>query len=172
MKTGILAFLKRATNLVQKALEIWCFSCCAAILCIVLLQIFARSLFQFPIPWALGTSQLLFINISYLGAVIVYGMRSHISINLFAEKLPKKVRIFLEAFITVLIQLTFIFWTYTLYCLIMNSRGVYPSPSVPIQVYYLPAFVTAILCLFYSTIDVIELFSQWARRKAQTLIPV
>ena len=131
----------------------------------VLLQIFARDFLKYPLPWTLGTCQLLFIYISFLGAVLVHGSNSHISIDLLVNKMPEGVKKHLRSLVTLAIEFVLTFWIYTLYQLLIRARGVYPNPAISIQFYYLPILIAAIFCWIYTAIDLFKLLKQMTKKK-------
>ncbi len=141
---------------IQKTLEAWCFLCCTAILAIIIYQVSARYMFHQPLLWAQGTCQLLLMHMVFLGTAMAFANRSHIAIDLIITRLPPGARRVMELIITLFVNLLLAFYTYCVYLLIINSHGVYPSPTVPKWVFYLPVFAGAILAWVIVTINFIE----------------
>lgn len=63
-----------------------------ALLCVVVLQIIARSVLTISIPWTEELSRFLFIWLTYIGAAIAARKGSNIVIDMLIQKIPNKFR--------------------------------------------------------------------------------
>lgn len=59
-----------------------------ALLCVVVLQIIARSVLTISIPWTEELSRFLFIWLTYIGAAIAARKGSNIVIDMLIQKIP------------------------------------------------------------------------------------
>lgn len=141
---------------VQRSLEAWCFACCTAILIIILYQVSARYFAHQPLVWAQGTCQLLLMHMVFLGAAMAFANRSHIAIDLFVSCLPEGGRRMMELVVMLFVDLLLAFYSYCVFNVLSTASGVYPNPSVPKWVFYLPVFIGAVLAWLIVTINFFE----------------
>lgn len=104
-------FLKNLIFLIDKIEKILCVYMLATIVIIMALEVIMRYIFNSPLTWALETSILLLIYLTYFAADIVYRGKGHISIvffiSLFSLKVKKIVNIVVYAFISVFLIVIF-----------------------------------------------------------------
>ena len=74
----------------------------AGFLALVVLQVFARYVLQYPLPWTEELGVYLFVWASFMAASVVVGMNDHFSISFFAEWLSPQWRRLLDILVTLL----------------------------------------------------------------------
>lgn len=168
MLEKILLRLAPLKGIIQRALEIWCFTCCTLILSIVLYQVSARYCAHKPLLWAQGTCQLLLMHMVFLGATMAFVNRSHIAIDLITSRLSEKRQYILGVFKNAFMVVLLAFYSFCIFKVLIHTRGIYPNPTVPMRFFYLPVFVGAILAWVIVTIDFMELLAYRSTGHAST----
>jgi len=74
----------------------------AGFLALVVLQVFARYVLQYPLPWTEELGVYLFVWASFMAASVVVGLNDHFSISFLAECLTPQWRRALDIFVTLL----------------------------------------------------------------------
>jgi TRAP-type transport system small permease protein len=74
----------------------------AGFLALVVLQVFARYVLQYPLPWTEELGVYLFVWASFMAASVVVGMNDHFSISFLAECLSPQWRRLLDVLVTLL----------------------------------------------------------------------
>jgi len=103
----------------------------AGFLTIVVIQVLARYVFRYSLPWSEELGVYLFIWASFMAAAVVVGMNDHFSISFFAERLTGRGRRALDVIGTLLCML---------FALIMVLKGaewswrMLPTSSSALQV--------------------------------------
>jgi len=69
---------------------------------IVLLQIFARYVIHISIPWTEELARYLLILITFIGGALAIRNKQHIAVTVIINKLPKKVRFYLNKFFEII----------------------------------------------------------------------
>jgi len=156
MKTMTINGLIKLRMIIQKALEIWCFICCTAVLLIILYQVAARYFLHQPLVWAQGTCQLLMIHIVFLGAAMAFVTKSHLAIDIVVARLPKKLLRVINLSSTLFVDVLLAFYAFCLYKILLSSLGNYPNPIVPMWFFYLPVFIGAVMAWIIVSINFME----------------
>jgi len=63
--------------------------CLAAIVVLISAQVFCRYVLNAPLPWPEELASMLFISMTYLGALVVPVLRQHVSVDFFYHLLPR-----------------------------------------------------------------------------------
>ena len=152
------SFLTGVKGYLQKILDILVTLGGTILFCLVLYQVFARYVLHKPLAMSQGTCQLILLFVVFVGTVVALGTNSHISIDLITSNFNEKAQRYIHIFNLFFMNVLLIFYSFSIYRLLINSRGIFPNPPVPIQIYYFPIFMGAVFCWIYVTIDIIEIF--------------
>ena len=156
MKVMTINGLIKLRTIIQRTLEIWCFTCCTAILLIVIYQVAARYFAHQPLIWAQGACQLLMMHMVFLGTATAFVTKSHLAIDLVIARLPKEGQRVLNLVTTLFVDILLAFYAFCLYKILLASLGNYPSPPLPMWFFYLPVFIGAVLAWIIVSINFIE----------------
>lgn len=151
--TRLLGFLNRITEYITMS-----FLVLATIL--ILLQIISRSLLGSSFSWTEELTRFLFIWIVFLGAGIAFKHGSHISIEVFFNKLPPKVKMIVQSLVAVLCVIFFVVLFIKGVEITANSMGqVSPGLGIPMGYVYLVIPISGVLQML-NLIDVSILFAK------------
>ncbi|RFB17432.1 TRAP transporter small permease [Bacillus sp. HNG] len=126
---------------------------------IICIQVIARYIFNYTPPWIQPLSLLLMVWIGFIGIAVGFQDDSHIKINLFVDKMPKK---FQKWVITSQRLLAFLFG---LFMLIEGSKFSYsmkdsyiPGINTPSAILYVVVPIAGLLTILYLFF---EFFGKW-----------
>ena len=66
--------------------------CLGAIVVLIAVQVFCRYVLNAPLPWPEELASILFISMTYLGALVLPALRQHISVDVIYLMLPRLAR--------------------------------------------------------------------------------
>ena len=123
-----------------------------SILCLVVFAaVAARYLFHNPLMWSEEVVIYLFTWVVFLGSTILYKNQRHISIGIFTEKLPRRVRTCVHLFGDLLVLVFLLVLTHQGFILFQMNTDI-PSITLPVPVgiatVSLP--VMALLMIYYN----------------------
>lgn len=112
-------------------------------------QVLSRYLFNFPIMWTDEIGRYTFIWIVYLGSAAAFKNKSHLIVDVFTQKMPRKLQFRLNLFFhAVIILFLFLVFKYGLQYT-MNNRGnpAYSTNVISLGIAYASVPVGALLMI-------------------------
>ena len=130
-----------------------------ALLCVVVLQIIARSVLTISIPWTEELSRFLFIWLTYIGAAIAARKGSNIVIDMLIQKIPNNFRKASEIVIILCSMAVVVVFLVGSWNLIEKTKGVYYStmPFLSTGWQYAAPVVGFGLILFYFILRLVSI---------------
>ncbi|WP_249872587.1 TRAP transporter small permease [Oceanobacillus saliphilus] len=129
--------LQTITDVLNRILLVVSLSILAAMVLVIIYQVFSRQILGSAPAWSEEVSRLLFVWVSFLG--IAYGFREklHIGVGLVIGKLPKKVQTIFDYFAKILVigfgfLLIYYGWQFTM----LTSTSTMPATGMPSSVLY------------------------------------
>lgn len=156
--TYIYSKIKSAALKVDKAIETIAVTAVALMTLTVTLQVITRKIFNFVFFWSEEITLLLLIWFSFLGIAIGFRDRLHIAMDAFANRLPKKFNLVLDALIA-LANLAFgIFlivygWQFTQ----LMSSNTMTATGWSSSVMYVIMPITGIMVSIYSVLHLLRI---------------
>src|SRR5690625_5264971 len=118
----------------------------AFIIIAVILQIIARELIYFPVSWTQDAAKYGFIWMSLIGAAVGIRKAAHVSINIFSSKLSKKIQVYLDYLINVVITILMIFLLIQSIKFSLQMVGQSsPTLGIPMSYIYLSLIIFSLL---------------------------
>lgn len=141
--------IEKCELLIDKILNTWIIFMLFSMLLVICTKVILYKFFGISINWYLEVSQYCLINIAYFGAALAFRLNRHISIDIFVEKFPKKIKNIIEFIGFIVISIFSIVLFYSSYLILFKSKGSTPSLNLPLYIYYLPICGgTLILCIY------------------------
>ncbi len=103
--------IKKILELFDKVLDVVLIGLFSSMTIIILLQIFGRYFFNFTIMWAEEYSRYAFVSIIWLGSARAFILEKHIIVDILVEKMPERLKIYLNVFLYFLIIIMLIYIT-------------------------------------------------------------
>ena len=130
-----------------------------ALMCVVVLQIVARSVLAISIPWTEELTRFLFIWLTYIGAAVAARKGSNIVIDMLIQKIPNKIRKASEIVIILSSMAVVVVFLVGSWNLIEKTKGVYYStmPFLSTGCQYVAPVVGFVLILFYFTLRLVSI---------------
>ncbi|MDD2492158.1 MAG: TRAP transporter small permease [Bacteroidales bacterium] len=110
-------------------------------------QVISRYIFNFPIMWTDEIGRYTFIWIVYLGSAVAFKNRTHLIVDVFTQKMPRKLQFYLKLlFYIVIILFLFLVFTYGMQYA-MNNMGnpAYSTNIISLGLVYASVPVGALL---------------------------
>lgn len=161
--------LKRVERLIDAIVQRAAFAALAGMIAVITLQIVSRVFFN-AVSWSEELARYLLVWTSFLGAAMAWQRGRHITVDFVVDALPGRLRLAVRAMaIVVSIAFFALVIHYGIRFMQMQSFQVSASLRIPIRYVFAVIPLTAVLMLYYSVLDLIELFSVSARRQAEAL---
>jgi len=136
---------------------------------VITLQIVSRVFFD-AVSWSEELARYLLVWTSFLGAAMAWQRGRHIAVDFVVDAMPGRLRLAVKAMaIVVSIAFFALIIHYGIRFMQMQSFQVSASLRIPIRYVFAVIPLTAVLMLYYSLLDLIELFSASARRQAEAI---
>ncbi len=158
-------FVKRVNqvkSVVDFVLSWACIAIVAAMTILVTYQVASRYLFNSPSAVSEVLSRYLFIWLVFYGSAYVFGLREHMSITFVKDKLPEKLKVFVDMFI----ELTIVVFTYGVMVFggyNTSMRQMWQQDSalqIPMGVIYSAIPISGVFILFYFFCNEVNLFAR------------
>jgi TRAP-type transport system small permease protein len=148
--------LERMARGVDRLLTVWIVSALVIMVLTIISDVFLRETVSYSLTWNLEVAQYCLINLTYVGAALVFRHRAHISINVVTARLPTRLQRWVDVVARSLVLPFLGILAYSGIQILQKAKGVTPTLRLPIWVYYFPIFIGAILLCFYGVIQLIE----------------
>lgn len=117
---------------------------------VIILQVISRGIFSFTPSWSEELSRLLFVWVSFLGIAYGFKEKLHLSLGIFVEKMPDKVKdgfdLAAKLIVIALGMIMFIYgWKFTM----LMGQSTMPGLGVPSGVLYAAIPVTGFFVTMY-----------------------
>lgn len=124
-------------------------------LLVVIIQVFFRYVLKYPLGWTEEIAVLLFIWLTFLGAVVVLNDDKHMYVDLLIEKLPLNILKILKKINLVLTLLFIIIATYSgVLMIVLTIHSKLAASRIPMLFYYLPVPLSMFLMTFIIAIAI------------------
>jgi TRAP-type C4-dicarboxylate transport system permease small subunit len=152
--------IRQIKNALDKILEIIVMLSVAILVLDVLWQVFTRKVLNNPSQWTEELAIFLLIWVALLGAAVALSLGSHLGIDYFVGKLPRKKRIFTEILVFILILLfagyVMLFGGYDLVRSTFELGQVSPVFKLKMGYVYIAVPVSGFFMVIYSFIGMCE----------------
>jgi len=155
--------VRKIITIYQKIEEIFLIICFAIMAIILTSQIVCRYAFNSPLAWAEELARYLQIWITFVG--IGYGIRtkSHIALTLLREKMPKKIGIVIEVFITLVIIISSICVIYVSPRFLAQQNKLASTLPVSLKLVYIALPIGFAITALYKISELIQLFKDYKK---------
>jgi len=165
----VFGHLKRTEKLIDAIVQRAAFVALAGMIAVITLQIVSRVFFN-AVSWSEELARYLLVWTSFLGAAMAWQRGRHIAVDFVVNALPGPLRLAVKALaIVVAIGFFALIIFYGLRFMQMQSFQMSASLRIPIRYVFSIIPVCALLMLYYSLLDLAELFSASARREAEAI---
>lgn len=150
--------MKAIKDVLDKILRVACVALFAALVIVVVLQVFTRQVLQDPLTWTTVAAQYLFVWLSLLGAAWVFSEKEHIAVDFLTRALKINSTRGLEVAVNVVIALfgaAVLLWGGIRGVGITWSQNVSGLP-VSVGMMYLALPISGALVVFYALFHMIE----------------
>ncbi len=142
------------------------------LLCIIVILVFMASIMRFfghPLIWSVDFAQLLFIWLCFLGANRALRSKGHLGVDLFVRKLSARVRLYIEAVVSVFIVVFLFSLAYKgVQLTLLNRERLFGDSGIP---YAFVTIAVPIGCVFMAITLISNFINAWrTNREEQTLI--
>jgi TRAP-type C4-dicarboxylate transport system permease small subunit len=104
----------------------------------VLLDVLSRFIFHFAIPWGAEVSQTLLVWMTFIGVATAYLKNEHVSVEIFADCLPKRAQAFMRRLNIIIIVVFLVCGTWSGALVVKKTwRSFTASLQIPSGVMYL-----------------------------------
>lgn len=150
--------MKAFRNGLNKVMEILCSTILAAMVLVVLYQVFARKVLNNPNTVTEELVRFCLVWVSMLASAYVVGKKGHLCVTLLSDNLNEKGRRFLEIIVQVLFLLfAAVIMIYGGWQASLVTMGqISPSLSIPMGYVYLAVPVSGAIMLVYSLMNLLD----------------
>lgn len=153
--------MNSAKKLLDGVLRVACVVLFAALVVVVVLQVFTRQVLNDPLTWTTVAAQYLFVWLSLFGAAWVFSEKEHIAVDFLTRALKVNSTRGLEIFVNVVIGL---FGAFVLLWGGVRGVGITWSQNasglpVSVGMMYLALPISGAVVVFYSIFHIIEAFN-------------
>lgn len=150
--------MERTKISLDQALKVACVALFAALVIVVVWQVFTRQVLDAPSSWSSVLARYIFVWLGLAGAALVFGERGHIAVDFVVRKLPNSI----EKALSVLVQL--IIAVFSAIVLVWGGYRValqswdQALSGLPLSVgpLYLAMPVAGVLIIFYALFHAVE----------------
>jgi len=167
MKGELMENIKKVVNNMLKFSTVLLFLVMVAV---TIWQVIARYILQDPSSSTEEFVRFSLVWLSLLSSAYVVGTKGHLAITLLSDRLKYQQKIILEMMIQIsfLVFSIFIMIYGGLRAVSISMSQISPALNIPMGLIYLALPVTGLFIIFYSSINIIELFKQNKRVSAKT----
>ncbi|MDO4776187.1 MAG: TRAP transporter small permease [Cardiobacteriaceae bacterium] len=153
--------MNKTLGKINKLLEILVMANLATMTFLVFLNVVLRYAMNSGITLSEELSRILFVWLTFMGAVLALGGNDHVAMNLFVEKLPARLRAYWPLMIdAVLLVLSVLLVIGCGQLMMQNMSNKMPISGIPTGINYLAAFLMALLfCLTLVSRMVVRFFA-------------
>ena len=150
--------MKAFRNGLDKVMEILCSTILAAMVLIVLYQVFARKVLNNPNTVTEELVRFGLVWVAMLASAYVVGKKSHLCVTLLSDNLNEKGKLFLE----IVVQVLFILFAAVIMIYggwqasLVTMGQISPSLSIPMGYVYLSVPVSGAIMLLYSVMNLLD----------------
>ncbi|MDO7797537.1 TRAP transporter small permease [Enterococcus avium] len=150
--------MKAFINGLDKFMEILCSTILAAMVLIVLYQVFARKVLNNPNTVTEELVRFGLVWVAMLASAYVVGKKSHLCVTLLSDNLNEKGKLFLE----IVVQVLFILFAAVIMIYggwqasLVTMGQISPSLSIPMGYVYLSVPVSGAIMLLYSVMNLLD----------------
>ena len=150
--------MKAFRNGLDKFMEILCSTILAAMVLIVLYQVFARKVLNNPNTVTEDLVRFGLVWVAMLASAYVVGKKSHLCVTLLSDNLNEKGKLFLE----IVVQVLFILFAAVIMIYggwqasLVTMGQISPSLSIPMGYVYLSVPVSGAIMLLYSVMNLLD----------------
>lgn len=150
--------MKAFGNGLDKFMEILCSTILAAMVLIVLYQVFARKVLNNPNTVTEELVRFGLVWVAMLASAYVVGKKSHLCVTLLSDNLNEKGKLFLE----IVVQVLFILFAAVIMIYggwqasLVTMGQISPSLSIPMGYVYLSVPVSGAIMLLYSVMNLLD----------------
>ncbi len=130
--------------------------CMIVMISINMLQIFARYVLNYPIPWVYPTTMLLFVWITFIGAFIVYHQKKDIVVVFFINKMPLRSQYWIQLITDMLIIALLIVIIIQAPALIKQQASTMQIIPLPRYIQTIPLLVGLTFICLENIVDIVE----------------
>jgi len=142
--------LKRTKHWLDQLLLITSLVFLVIMVVVIIVQVILRGVFSFTPSWSEELSRLLFVWVSFLGIAYGFKEKLHMSLGLFVEKMPEKVKKGLDiAAKIIVIALGLIMFIYGWKFTMLMGQSTMPGLGIPSGVLYASIPVTGFFVTMY-----------------------
>lgn len=127
----------------------------------VVLQILAREVIYMPVSWTQEAAKYSFIWMSLIGAALGIRRFTHVSIDIFVQKLPGKIQYYLNllSHILIIIFMGFLSYYSVIFSLNASSQNS-PTLGISMSIVYLSLLIFTILSTVFSIEKIVNLINK------------
>jgi len=143
--------MKPINKIIAKLEDLIAILLLANIIVVIFIQVFFRFILNFPLSWTEELSRLSLIWLVFISSVIAYREASHLDVKMFTDKLPRKLRLYLEVVVLIFIDIFSIFLVIKgIKFYIRQFMVISPALNISYAWFYASAPISAILVIFHS----------------------
>ena len=162
--------MKNLKHFIDRSVEIICIFLLAAMTLLVTYQVIMRYCFNSPSTFSEVLAKYLFVWLVMICSAYVFGLREHMNIGVFRDKLPIKLRLIVE----IISEITVLIFAWSV-MVVGGSTGAIrqmiqldSALEIPIGLIYMIIPVSGLLISFYFIYNQIQLFSELANCTKKT----
>lgn len=161
--------LKLTERFIDAIIQRAAFVALAGMIAVITLQIVSRVFFT-AVSWSEELARFLLVWTSFFGAAMAWQRGRHIAVGFAVDCLPGRLKTLVRA-LAILVSIAFfaVIIYYGIRFMQMQSFQVSASLRIPIRYVYAVIPFSAAVMLYYTLLDLIELFSVSARRQAAAI---
>lgn len=141
---------KKINDILNKVLLVIALTMLAAMVIIIIVQVFSRQLFSYTPSWSEELSKLLFVWVSFLGIAYGFSARLHIALGLIVDRFSDTVQAIFDYFSKILIVLLSVAMIYYgLRFTILMGNSTMPGTGLPSSFLYAAIPVSGFFLLIF-----------------------
>ncbi|MET3506685.1 TRAP transporter small permease [Halalkalibacter oceani] len=150
--------MKRTLQALEKATDFFMLLMIIGIVIVVTLQVVFRYVFNISTPWTQDIARFMFIYLTYIGGALAIKERTHISIDVLVDRLPRMLRLIVSLGVQIGIMLFLIVLLQGSWFMVQSSWDVSSAGMrwFSMSYVYLGLFIGGVLMMFYSILRLIE----------------
>lgn len=154
--------MKRLLTGIEKTLDVFLILMTLGIVILVALQVLFRYVFSFSAPWTEEIARFMFIYLTFIGSALCMREKTHITIEVLIEVLPKWLRNTILIFVQALVIWFLIIVLQGSWQMVLSSTEVRSASLVwfNYSYVYFALFFGVVLMIFYSIMRLYELIRE------------